>query len=123
MASSTAAPDAYRRSAVLTATPGQHVVMLYDGACRFLARAGAAMREGEVERAHNILRRAELIIAHLDSSLDRDQGQLTDRLHSIYRFCLTHLNSGRVTQDAGKLDDVARLLGSLREAWAEVALR
>ncbi len=40
--------------------------MLYDGARRFLRQASIAMREGEIERAHNTLRRAELIIAHLD---------------------------------------------------------
>lgn len=121
MAPVTTSPDAYRRSAVLTATPGQLVVMLYDGARRFLGQASAAMRKGDIERAHNTLRRAELIIAHLDRMLDRDQGQLTDRLHAIYQFCLTHLNSGRLAQDASKLEDVDRMLGELREAWAEVA--
>ena len=49
--------------------------MLYDGARRFLRQANVAMREGQVERAHNTLRRAELIIAHLDGILDFEQGR------------------------------------------------
>jgi flagellar protein FliS len=116
-----ATPDAYRQGAVLAATPGELVVMLYDGARRFLRQASIAMREGQVERAHNTLRRAELIITHLDGILDFEQGGISDNLHAIYQFCLAHLNSGRREQDAGKLEEVSKMLGELREAWAQVA--
>ncbi len=121
MSNMTASPEAYRQGAVLSATPEQLVVMLYDGARRFLRQATAAMREGEVERTHNALRRAELIIGHLDGTLDHDQGQIAERLHAIYEFCLSHLNSARIDQDARKLEEVGGLLGELREAWAEIA--
>jgi flagellar protein FliS len=121
MTNLTASPAAYRQSTVLSATPGELVVLLYDGARRFLRQATSAMGEGDVERAHNALRRAELIVAHLDGTLDHDQGQIAERLHAIYTFCLAHLNSARMDQDAGKLDEVGNLLGELREAWAEVA--
>jgi flagellar secretion chaperone FliS len=117
----TASPAAYRQGAVLAATPGELVVMLYDGARRFLRQANVAMREGQVERAHNTLRRAELIIAHLDGILDFQQGEVSDRLHAIYQFCLAHLNAGRNNQDPGKLEEVSELLGELREAWSQVA--
>jgi flagellar secretion chaperone FliS len=117
-----ASPQAYRENAVLSATPAQLVVMLYDGTRRFLRQATTAMRAGEVERAHNTLRRAEMIIVHLDSVLDQEQGdQLAERLHSIYQFCLTHLNRGRMSQDAGKLEEVGNLLGELRQSWSEIA--
>jgi flagellar protein FliS len=121
MSNLTASPAAYRQGAVLAATPGELVVMLYDGARRFLRQANVAMREGQVERAHNTLRRAELIIGHLDGILDFDQGEVPERLHTIYQFCLAHLNAGRREQDAGKLEEVSELLGELREAWAQVA--
>ena len=121
MSSLAASPEAYRQGAVLAATPGELVVMLYDGARRFLRQASIAMREGEVERAHNTLRRAELIVAHLDGVLDFEQGQIPAQLHSIYQFCLVHLNKGRLNQDASKLEEVSDLLGELREAWSQVA--
>ena len=121
MAPLTASPQAYRQNAVLSASPGELVVMLYDGARRFLRQATVAMGDGEVERAHNALRRAELIIGHLDGTLDHDQGQISERLHSIYQFCLAHLNRGRMGQDTRMLEEVSNLLGELREAWAEVA--
>jgi flagellar protein FliS len=120
MAPVTASPQAYRQNVVLSASPGELVVMLYDGARRFLRQATGAMENGEIERAHNALRRAELIVGHLDGTLE-DQGQLTERLHSIYQFCLAHLNRGRMAQDTRMVEEVSRLLGELREAWAEVA--
>lgn len=121
MSNLTASPAAYRQGAVLGATPGELVVMLYDGARRFLRQANVAMREGQIERTHNTLRRAELIIAHLDGILDFDQGEIPQRLHAIYQFCLAHLNTARREQDAGKLEEVSELLGELRDAWAQVA--
>jgi flagellar protein FliS len=121
MSNLTASPAAYRQGAVLAATPAQLVVMLYDGARRFLRQAAIAMREGQIERAHTTLRRAELIVAHLDGVLDFEQGQVSERLHAIYQFSLANLNAGRRAQDAGKLEEVSELLGELREAWAQVA--
>lgn len=116
-----ASPQAYRQGAVLAATPAQLVVMLYDGARRFLRQAALAMRAGEIEKAHNTLRRAEMIVGHLDGTLDFDQGEVSERLHAIYTFCLAHLNSARMSQDAAKVEEVGTLLGELREAWAQVA--
>jgi flagellar secretion chaperone FliS len=114
-------PQAYRQNAVLAAAPEQLVVMLYDGARRFLRQASIAMRGREIERAHNALRRAELIIAYLDGILDHDQPDIPQQLHQIYLFCLTHLNSARMSQDAAKLEEVSDLLGELRESWVQVA--
>ncbi len=121
MSNVAASQAAYRRGEVMGATPGQLVVLLYDGARRFLRLAAAAMRDGEVERAHINLRHAERIIAHLDGTLDYDQGEVSRNLHGVYRFYLTHLNAARADQDPDKVDEVSELLGELREAWAQVA--
>jgi flagellar protein FliS len=121
MSNLAASPQAYRKSAVLSATPGQLVVMLYDAARRFLRQATAAMNEGDIERSHNALRRAEMIVASLDSTLDYNQGQMADRLHAIYQFCLAHLNSARISKDAAKLEEVSELLGELRDAFEQAA--
>jgi flagellar protein FliS len=95
--------------------------MQYDGARRFLRQAAMAMRAREVERAHITLRRAETIIAYLDGTLDDEQGDIATQLHSIYGFCLAHLNSARMQQDPQGLEEVGELLGELREAWVQLA--
>lgn len=122
MSPPTATAQAYRENTILAASPEQLVVMLYDGAQRFLRRAEAAMQERATERAHNEIRRAELIVAHLDTVLDYDHDrQLATRLHTIYRFCLAYAQRARIEQDPAKLREVARLLAELRESWAKLA--
>ena len=117
-----ASPQAYRRGAVLAASPVELVVILYDGARRFLRQAGAAMQEGEIERAHFTLRHAEMIIGHLDGTLDLEQGgELARHLRDIYSFCLRHLNKARMAQDASMLEEVSQLLGELRDAFSQIA--
>jgi flagellar secretion chaperone FliS len=117
----TASHAAYRRGTVLAATPVELVVLLYDGARRFLRQAANAMREGEVERAHKTLRYGERIISHLDGTLDFEQGEVSQSLHSVYVFCLSHLNDARMSQDPGQIEKVGELLSDLRDAWSQVA--
>jgi flagellar protein FliS len=121
MSNVAASPDVYRRGAVLAASREQLVVMLYDGARRFLRQGAIAMREGQIERAHNALRRCEFILGSLDSALDFEQGQVSERLHSIYGFCLVHLNRARLKQDATMVEEVSEMLGELRDAWVQIA--
>ncbi len=113
---------AYQRSAILTASQEQLIVMLYDGAHRFLAQASYAMRERNINEMHSKLRRAEMIIQHLASTLDMEQGgEVAVRLSRIYAFCLRYLNEARVKSDPDRIDRVDGLLLELRDAWAQVA--
>lgn len=121
VASPLASSKVYRQNAVLSASPVQLVIELYDGARRFLRQAAEAMGEHEIERAHHKLRRAEMIIDHLNSVIDDDQGEISSHLHAVYAAYLAHLNQARMSQDSGKIREVAQMLGQLREAWKEVA--
>lgn len=121
MSNVSASHAAYRRGAVLAATPGELVVMLYDGARRFLRQAVSAIDAGEVERAHTTLRYGERIISHLDATLDDEQGEIPQRLHAIYAFCLSQLNAARIRQDTAKIEEVSGLLGELRDAFSQAA--
>jgi flagellar protein FliS len=121
MSDQVTAPRAYRQAAVLSASPVQLVVELYDAACRFLRRGATAMGDREIETAHNALQRAEQIISHLNEVIDDDQGEVSANLHALYAFCMTHLNEARITQDPSKVEDVLGLLRGLRDAWQQVA--
>ena len=115
------APNAYRESAVLTATPEQLVVMLYDGANRFLTQSAIAMRDGRAGLAGEKLRRAEAIIDELLATLDMSVGDVAERLQALYLFFKEHLMTARLKQDASKVDEVARRMRELRSSWAAVA--
>jgi flagellar protein FliS len=116
-----ASPQAYRESSVLTASPEQLVVMLYDGVNRFLRQAEVLLREGTYEQAHERMNRGEAIIDELLATLDMDQGQVADRLQAIYVYCKRCLTDARRDRDGDKVALVVGLLGELRDAWAQVA--
>ena len=116
-----ATPNAYKESAVLSAPPELLVVMLYDGARKFLFQAGVAMRAGQIELTNRKLRRAEDIIQHLRDTLDMDHGQIPANLESIYVYCLRQLRQSRFDRDPAVIEHVSSLLGQLREAFASIS--
>jgi flagellar secretion chaperone FliS len=116
-----AAQQSYQQNDVLTATPGRLVVLLYDGAGRFLRRAAAAVRAENLEASNAALQRAEAIIDELLATLDFERGgEIAASLRDLYLFCRRELNDARLERDADKIETVADLLGELREAWAQV---
>jgi flagellar protein FliS len=112
---------AYKESAVLTASPEQLVVMLYDGAARFLRQAQAALQEQAWARAGERIGRGEAIIDELLATLNMEAGEVSERLQAIYVFCKRCLIEARLERDPGKVGHVVRLLADLREAWVQVA--
>jgi len=118
----TAPTAAYKQQSILTATPGQLVVMLYDGCLRFLHQGALAMREGNLAEAGTRLSRAEAIVDELMSTLDMEKGGvIASRLQGIYVFCIRHLMEARLERDADKVDGVGQLLSELRDSWVHVA--
>jgi flagellar protein FliS len=106
------AQQAYRDSAILTAPPERLVVMLYDGANRFLIQGATAMRDGNLSVMND---------RQLRATLDMSAGQVAANLESIYSFCQRLLLEARLKQDAEKIDHVAKLLRELRDAWDQAA--
>jgi flagellar protein FliS len=117
-----ASPNAYQESAVLTASPGQLVVLLYDGAVRFLRQADAAMGEQALTHSHDRLSRAEAIVDELLATLDLEQGgEVARNLQGIYVFWKKCLWEVRLNRDREKLGRVIQMVASMRDAWAQIA--
>ena len=117
-----ASPQAYRASSVMTASPGQLVVMLYDGAARFLRQAEMATDEGAWSHAGDRIARAEAIVDELMITLDHEQGgEIAERLQAIYVFSKKLMIEARLQRSTAPLQQVGRLLAELREAFAEAA--
>lgn len=115
--------QAYQQSSVLTASPEQLVVMLYDGALRFLRQAEASMGEGAFTHASERMGRAEAIIDELLATLNMEAGELSTRLQAIYVFCKRCLIEARVEKSPAKITHVIRLLADLRDAWAQIVVK
>src|SRR3954462_9246594 len=116
------AQQAYRDSSVLTAPPERLVVMLYDGAHRFLFQAAHAMRSGDISLMNNRMQRAEAIITEPRQTLNHEKGgDIAGRLEAIYAFCQRHLLEARLKRDPERIEQVMKLLAELRDAWNQVA--
>ena len=109
---------AYQASGALTATPGQLVVQLYDGAGRFLRQGQAALAEGDVPRAAERLSRGEAIVDELLAVLDLSAGEVAEHLQALYLFSKRHLAEARTEQAPDKVGHVIDLLAELREGFA-----
>jgi flagellar protein FliS len=115
--------QAYTEASVLTASREQLVVMLYDGAVRFLRQSSEQMRAGNRETARSRMRAAEAIIDELNWTLDMSYGDIPRDLRRIYLFCKRQLVRANLEQEPARIDGVGRLLGELRDAWAQIAER
>lgn len=104
----------------MTATPERLVVMLYDGAIRFLHQSAAALRAGRRDIAREKLRRSQAILDELTRSLDFRQGEVALNLRNIYSYCSRHLIDATLHADPEGYEKVAELLAGLRESWAEI---
>lgn len=116
------ANQAYTEASVLSAPPGQLVVMLYDGALRFMQQAVVAMEAGQQEMSRNRIHRAEKIIDELNQCLNMEEGgEIAVQLRSLYLFCKRELMQALINQDAEKIKKLIELLRDLRGAWAQVS--
>jgi flagellar secretion chaperone FliS len=119
-----ASPAAYQRQAILTAPPERLLVMLYDGACRFLLQAATCFREGAAPKGLERLNRAEAIIDELLVTLDLEAGgEIAQNLQGLYVFFKQQLAEARMEHEPAKVDWVRGQMSELRDAWAEVAAR
>lgn len=107
----------YREMQVTTATPGQLLLMLYDGAIRFCRDACVALEAGKTEESHRLLLRAQDIVAELMSTLNFEAGPMAQNLYNLYEYMQRRLIEANVKKDRQVVEEVVELLDGLREAW------
>ena len=117
--------QSYQQVAAQTASPGQLIQMLYDGAVRFLNQAIDGFRledpAGMNECVHNNLQRAQAIIDELNNSLDLSSGgELADRLRGLYNYMDRRLDESNRSKSREGIEEVLRLITGLRDAWTEM---
>jgi flagellar protein FliS len=114
--------DRYLETAVETASPARLIVMLYDGAIRFINEAAHAMRQRDYEAQNAKLQRAQKILAELISSLDFDKGgEIAENLFRLYTYMYNQLVEANINDNLDRLQHVVHLLSELREAWDAIA--
>ena len=115
----------YQQVATQTAPPGQLVLMLYEGAARFLERAMAGFdlddpAESNQTISNNILRTQDIIF-ELNVTLNIEQGgELAMTLRKLYDYMDRRLMEANLKKDKATVKEVHRRLAVLRDAWAQM---
>ena len=117
---------AYQSQSVLTASPGHLVLMLYDGALKFMGLAHEALEWPEetprrIEIINTNLIKAQNIIAELQASLNHDVGgEHAANLDRLYDYYTRRLLEANVKKSVAPVIEVEGLLRQLRDGWAEM---
>ncbi|CAG5088536.1 Flagellar protein fliS [Thermobacillus xylanilyticus] len=109
----------YQQSSVQTASPGQLILMLYDGAIRFVKLGIAGIEERDISKANNSLIRAQRIINELMASLNTSL-PLSATLMGIYEYMNRRLIEANIKKDKAPAEEVLGHLVELRDAWGKI---
>lgn len=113
--------NAYKETAIGTQDSGKLIVMLYDGAIKFLKQAIAEMHSNNYEAKGKSISRAQDIINELNMVLDMEAGgEVAQNLRSLYNFMVRHLSEANIKCDPEKCQDVIRLLEDLNQGWRTI---
>lgn len=110
-------------AAIETADPHRLVMMLFDGATAAVSLAKIHMQAGNIaEKGTSISKAISLINDGLKASLDIEAGgELAERLAALYDYLVQRLLFANMKNSVAALDEVSELLGSLRDAWSQIA--
>jgi flagellar protein FliS len=115
----------YRANAILTASPGQLVLMLYDGALKALNQARDAFQNEEsprrIEAINTHLQKAQAILAELQGGLNMEAGgEFARTMHRLYDYHNRRLFEANLKKKVEPVIEVERLVRELRDAWAQM---
>lgn len=115
----------YQNQSVLTASPGQLILMLYDGALRFMAHARDALEmpattPRRIEIINTNLLKAQNILAELQASLNHEAGDYARDLDRLYDYYMRRLFQANMKKEIEPVIEVERLVRTLRDGWAEM---
>jgi flagellar protein FliS len=105
-----------------SSSPVELVVMLYDGAIRFVLEARDAMARRDVPARTAAVSRALAIVAELQNTLNvKEGGEVARELDRLYAYISARLLDVTSTADDGAAEEIHKLLRTLREGWSQIA--
>ncbi len=114
--------EQYQINKIMTASPAEITLMLYEGAIKFCNIAIMAIEQKDMEKAHTNIMKTQRIIEEFRNTLDRKYAVAED-FDRIYVYVLQRLFQANINKDEEILEEVNRHLRSLRDTWKEVMKR
>lgn len=112
----------YTTNKILTASPAEVTLMLYEGAIKFCNIAILAIEQNDMEKAHINIKKTQRIIEEFRNTLDRKYAVAED-FDRIYTYLLQRLVEANIKKDKEILEEVNTHLRSVRDTWKEVMKR
>ena len=109
----------YNNSKILTASPAELTLMLYDGAIKFCNIAILGIEQKDIQKAHTNIIKVQNIIEEFRSTLDRKYPVAED-FDRVYIYLLKRLLEANIKKDAAILEEVNTHLRFMRDTWKEV---
>lgn len=113
--------DQYRAYRVETVSPADQIVLLYEGAQRFIDKAAIALEQERYLEVSENVGKAQTIFAELTAALNPAAGEITQNLARLYDYWTWRLSQGLVRKDVTALREVSAMVADLAGAWAEAA--
>lgn len=114
--------NAYAQNKILTASPAELTLMLYEGAIKFCNIAITGIEEKDIEKAHNNICKVENIITEFRATLDHKYPVAED-FDNVYKYLLERLLEANMKKDPEILNEVLGHLRTMRDTWKEVMLQ
>jgi flagellar protein FliS len=102
------------------ATAHAKTLMLFDGAITFTGVALQAIARSDYELKGKMVGKSIAVINGLKDCLDLSQGELPNNLHDLYDYIIETLFKANLTSDLEAIEEVQRLLKTVRESWAQI---
>jgi flagellar protein FliS len=113
---------AYRENTVTTQNRGRLIVMLYDGAIKFLKQAIREIEANNYEEKGKYINKALDIINELNAVLDMNAGgEMASNLRKLYLFMIKHLSEANVKRNPQMIRDVIKLMEELNQSWRAIS--
>ena len=109
----------YQRSRILTASPAELTLMLYDGAIKFCNIAILGIEQGSIQKAHDNIMKVQRIIEEFQITLNFDYAIAND-YNNVYNYLIKRLREANMTKDKAILEEVDEHLHTMRDTWKEV---
>lgn len=114
--------NTYQEVAVQTSSPTRLVVMLYEGALRFLQQSISAIQSKDLDRKRQAVDRAVAVIQHLQGTLDMDRGgEIAAELDRLYTYIHSKILEGSTKLQIAAFEEAIKLLTVLLSSWEEAA--
>ncbi|MCR5120086.1 MAG: flagellar export chaperone FliS [Lachnospiraceae bacterium] len=111
--------DQYLKNKVMTATPAELTLMLYEGAIKFGNIAIRGIEEGDVQKAHINIVKVEKIIEEFRRTLDFKY-DVAQHFENVYSYLAQRLVEANMSKDKAIMEEVVEHLRSMRDNWKEV---